>query len=126
MPTYDLHCSNCDSYVFDHVCRISDKDSVPCACGKLMETAILSAPVTIGATFSKPLDFEKQLGRTFETNAEFRQYMREHPEAEVVSKSDAWYTSMRDRLRNRMDVTSRKKGYRDYDHEQSTLKAKKS
>lgn len=125
MPTYDMRCEN--EHYFEITCRILEKDDQVCeVCGEHLHTLITAPPAIIGAMPSKPIDFEKQLGRKFETNEEYRQYFRDNPEAEVISKSSDRYINMRDRLRNKMDHTARGQGYRDHEDKMAKVKANKA
>ena len=136
MPVYQLRCTECGRET-EVSCRISDRnhqactalyeddepgDSAPIECGYPLEVVITPQVAFTGALHSKPIDFSQQLGRKFETNAQWRQWQRDNPGARVISKTDPEYVIRRDDARNAMDRTARRQGFSDHEAKVQSVK----
>jgi len=123
MPLYDVKCSD-GCGVFEQVIPLQDIDK-PIYCPDCTYPAfrIVSPVRTVGALFSKPIEFG-QLGKSFETNSEFREYKESHPEALFVDKKSSQWRDHYDKVRNLCDSKSRKQGFRDHEDRITKLKKK--
>ena len=78
MPFYDFKCPSGCGYFGDIFVPLSEHGTTTCTeCGDVLET-VISEVALIGPMPSKPLVM-KQLGRTFESGSEWRQYQRDNP-----------------------------------------------
>ena len=112
MPLYDVRCTAGCGYFDDVFCPLAALDDLRCSkCNHPVK--ILMSPVrTIGPTFSKPLEI-KQIGRTFHSQSEFRQYQRENPDVEILSPSSSKWQKHRDTAREKVEASAKKRGFND-------------
>ena len=122
MPLYDVRCS-VDCGVSEIFAGVNQKDVKCPQCGQ-SAARIVSPVQTIGALFSKPLQFG-QIGKTFETNAEYREYKKQNPNALFVDKNSREWRDHYDTVRNRADKTSKKQGFNDREDRQKWLEERK-
>ena len=78
----------------------------------------------IGPMPSKPL-VVKQIGRSFESAGEWRDYQRENPGCQVLSADSTAWKKHQDTVKEKVEVTSRKMGYRDFEHRSAHRKKEK-
>ena len=125
MPLYDLRCTDCELEE-ERLLPIADKDSAVCdSCGAPMRTLIRGAAV-IGITHSRPLDYSRQLGRVFESNAELRKYQADNPSDMFTSKSSPEFKAMKEKVQEHRHTTATSAGYKSTDHMMSELKKAKN
>lgn len=128
MPIYQLRCQDCE-YEFETICRFDERDSCVCEeCGGPTDSVITGDHgIPVGAVWDKKItQFSKQIGRSFDTNAEARQYFRENPGWVPISKDDKLMKDRRDFHLNGADATARKSGYRDHEHKMREIKKEKT
>ena len=126
MPLYDFKCNKDCGYFEDMFIPLARKDEARCPdCGGTITTRIGSV-APIGPMPSKPLRVD-HIGRTFTSNAEFRQYQRENSDCAILSADSTEWRNHVDRAREKAEKTAKKKGYRDLaqQHEHSRKKLKK-
>ena len=120
MPFYDIGCNDCEEDFADVYASLESEPKCP-VCKK--EGRIKIHPVaTIGPMPSKPL-VVKQIGREFESRAEFNQYQRENPGFEVLSANSSKWKQHKDLARERVETRAKKMGFRD--HEERVAHRKK-
>lgn len=126
MPIYQLRCDCCD-YEYEEILRVDERNDQVCQeCFEPMRVVITPHVGFVGAIFDKKIDtFHKQIGRTFESNAEYRQYLKENPGWVPVSKDDKVMRDRRDFHKNGMDRTARALGYNDHEHKVRVSKAER-
>ena len=122
MPQYTYRCATCEFYEERSV-RIAERHDQRCTeCECLLEKVITGEVAFLGALWDKKINFQSQLGKSFSTNQELRDYEKANPDARVMSKSDPEYRQLYDKARNASDVTAKKLGYRDQDHRVQSVK----
>lgn len=111
MPAYDFTCDNC-LVVGEVFLKLSEYDQPqPCPeCGEPMRR-VVAAVATVGPMPSKPLTV-KQIGRSFESNAELRHYLRKH-NTEMWSKDDKAWKDHVDHATEMNERVARRQGFRD-------------
>ena len=124
MPMYDFKCVGDCGYFEDMFVLLADRDDVVCPeCAGPLSTVIRAVPV-IGPMPSKPL-VVKQVGRTFESNAEWRKYQADNPGCQIQSADSKSWQDHVDAVRNKVEATSKKMGYRDFKHRSESTKTEK-
>ena len=102
---YDFKCPDGCGYFNDIFVPLAQHGKTTCPeCGALM-TTVISEVALVGPMPSKPL-VVAQVGRSFESGAEWRDYQRK------TSDSTAW-RKHRDKAAEKAEATARKMGYRD-------------
>ena len=122
MPLYDVRCSD-ECGVQEIFASVNEKNVKCPECGSDAQR-LVSPVAAIGAMFSKPIKFG-QIGKSFETNAEFRQYKKDNPDAVFVDKSSTYYRNFYDKVRNHCDNKARKQGFSDHEARGKFLKKRK-
>lgn len=125
MPLYDVRCTAGCGRFEDIFVVLQEADSMECPKCSGSVVRLVSPVRAIGALFSKPIE-HSQIGKSFETNEEFRQYKRDHPEAKFVEKDSVEWRSHYDAVRNHCDATSKKQGFRDNEDRGKFLKKKRN
>lgn len=113
MPLYEFWCDRCDK-IHEFFCRYEQRGEQRCPAHGSELVPLIGTARLIGAAPSKPIDMSKQLGRVFETNREYREYLATTPGVKEVSKAD-----MRpkiERAKASLDRKSQAQGYRDNKH----------
>ena len=112
MPVYDFKCPDGCGYFHDIYVPLSDHGTTTCPeCAAVM-TTVISEVALVGPMPSKPLVVD-QVGRTFESGAEWRQYQRENPDCEILSSDSTAWRKHRDKVAEKAEARARKGGYRD-------------
>lgn len=124
MPLYDVKCTkNCGRQ--EAFAPLSQADSIKCPeCGA-PAIKLISPVMTVGAVFDKKIEFG-QIGKKFETNAEFREYKKKHPEATFVNKNSKVWRDHYDQVRNHCDAKSKKQGFSDHEDRIKHLRKQKA
>ena len=112
MPMYDVKCTAGCGYFEDVFALLADSDDLRCSECNHPVTILISPVRTIGPTFSKPLEI-KQIGRTFHSQSDFRQYQRENPDVEILSPSSSKWQKHRDMARDKVEASAKKRGFND-------------
>ena len=124
MTLYDFKCKGCCGYFEDMFVLLADMEKAVCpSCDGPLQTIIRGVPV-IGPMPSKPL-VVKHIGRSFESAGEWRDYQRDNPDCQVLSSDSKQWRDHRDSVKEKVEVTSRKMGYRDYAHRSAHRKEEK-
>lgn len=111
MPLYDARCpSHGKQEVFQLLAHFDDGLLCPvCDCEMLR---IVSPVSQCGPSEDRPLHI-KQIGKTFTSQAQVKEYLKENPGCEMVSSSSNAWKSLKSSARESADVHYRKQGYRD-------------
>ena len=121
MPIYDMHCPEHGHYE-DIVCRMADRHNQGCPaedCGEKLRITPRAVQIS-GFTESRPLEVA-QIGRTFNTNEELRQYQRETPDAKFLSASER-KENIRS-VRERCEKSAVRQGFKDLESKRKVAKA---
>ena len=120
MPLYDIACDSAQEcgHFSDVFIPLSELDIAVCpSCGGPIRR--LPRPVrTVGPMPSKPLTI-KQIGRSFESAAELRQYQKENPDAQIVAPGSKQWQKKLDSVRASCQKQARDEGYRDLEDMQA-------
>tara|TARA_R110002020_G_scaffold70930_14_gene183725 strand:- start:399 stop:815 length:417 start_codon:yes stop_codon:yes gene_type:complete len=112
MPMYDFKCPDGCGYFNDIFVPLAQHGKTTCPeCGALM-TTVISEVALVGPMPSKPL-VVAQVGRSFESGAEWRDYQRKNPDCEILSSDSTAWRKHRDKAAEKAEATARKMGYRD-------------
>lgn len=122
MPQYDMVCQECGEEVV-RFCSVSARNDQHCECGGKL-TKLLSRLTVVGPTHSRPLDYTKQLGRTFDTVQERDAWFREHGAVEK-SKSDSSIRKLRDQLSESRAKHAKESGFGSVEAQQEHWKREK-
>ena len=124
MPFYDFKCPSGCGYFGDIYVPLSEHGTTTSSeCGDVLET-VISEVALIGPMPSKPLVM-KQLGRTFESGSEWRQYQRENPDCAMVSADSSAWREHKEAVRDKAEARARREGYRDFDDKKQRRKEEK-
>jgi putative FmdB family regulatory protein len=117
MPLYDFDCSACDTTFTDLRCKVEARADMKCpVCeGPMVQHFVPSNIRLVGATPSKPI-FVQGINQTFDDNASYRNYLRDHPEVKIVDGSDKDFKRIKERSTNDANRMAKKAGYSDIDH----------
>ena len=121
MPLYDINCPSC-GVVEDVVCSYEERNTCP-DCGS-EGSMVPIMPLTIGIVWSNQ-EHSSQLGRTFETNKQKREWLKKHPNVSEVRKGSTEDRNTRQVLAHRADSVAKHHGYKDVNHYKTEAKAKK-
>ena len=125
MPVYDFKCPAGCGYFNDIYVPLSEHGKTKCSdCGAVLET-VISEVALIGPMPSKPL-VVKQIGRSFESESEWKKYQRDNPDSAIVSADSEQWRKHRDAVREKDDARSRKMGYRDFEDRKRQRKKEKA
>ena len=123
MPLYDVRCTDgCGKNEVFVV--LQDIDKIFCPECDAPAVRLVSPVRAIGALFSKPIE-HGQIGKRFETNAEFRQYKKDNPDAKFVQKDSKEWRNHYDAVRNHCDTKAKKQGFNDHEARGKFLKKKR-
>ena len=121
MPLYDQCCETCG--FLEDVHRSVPERNICAECGK--DARVVLAPVrTVGIVWSNQ-EHSEQLGRTFETNAQKREWLEQHPNTSEVRKGSKEDIEFKESIRERRDVAMKKIGFKGNEHYQSEMKQMK-
>ena len=112
MPVYDFKCPDGCGYFHDIYVPLSEHGTTTCPECSAVMTTVISEVALVGPMPSKPLVVE-QVGRTFESGAEWRQYQRENPDCEILSSDSTAWRKHRDKVAEKAEARARKGGSRD-------------
>lgn len=113
MPIYEYRCE-CGNE-FEAVVSVADRDDIECECGGETKRLMATGVNAIGAIWDKKIHIGG-LDRTFNTNAEMRQYLKENPSIEFVSTKDAAWKNSLQKATDKADSNARKWGFRSKRH----------
>jgi len=121
MPIYDVRCLADCGYFHDLYFPVSECDNITCpVCSNATEIIIRTVP-TIGPMPSKPL-VVKQLGKTFESAKELRDYKRANPDLQFMPSSGTNWQSHKDKVREKANLRCQKAGFNDLKDRQRQMK----
>lgn len=121
MPLYDVRCVSGCGYFNDIFVLLKDVDKIICpSCGQPV-VRLVRPVATIGPMPSKPLRVD-QIGRTFESNSELREYQRQNGDVEILSSTGDKWRKHKDIVRTKAESKAQQQGFRDLDDKRSHLK----
>jgi len=120
MPVYDIACASAQEcgHFSDVIIPLAKLDEAVCpSCAGPIRR--LPRPVrTVGPMPSKPLTI-KQIGRSFESASELRQYQKENPDAQIVAPNSKQWREKVASVRADCQKQARDEGYRDLEDMQA-------
>jgi|TARA_R110002012_G_scaffold76891_4_gene194455 putative FmdB family regulatory protein len=112
MPMYDFKCPAGCGYFNDIYVPLAQHGKTTCPeCNAKLET-VISEVALVGPMPSKPL-VVKQVGKSFENGADWREYQRKNPDCEILSADSTAWRKHRDMAAEKAEATARRMGYRD-------------
>lgn len=126
MPLYVFRCDDCGGELEESLPVSEASASFPCECGGQLER-IITPVATIGVTWSKPLALPS-IGKTFETNRQYRDYAAQQAAQGVVAVegNDGAWRKMKDRAREGADKVAQSMGWKDHEHRGQERKKEKA
>jgi len=128
MPMYDFKCPDGCGYFPDIYVPLAEHGKTACPeCGAVMSTVITEVAL-VGPMPSKPL-VVGQVGRSFESGSEWRQYQRDNPDCAIVSSDSNAWRDHRDKAYAKAEAKAKQSGYNSLEHkrrERRKEKAKKA
>ena len=121
MPIYDQNCPECG--VHEVFCRQEERHHCrKCgeACSRIPGVRHPQGIIWANAETSK------QLGVTWNTNEEKRQWMKKHPNAVAVEKGSKEDRDFKQSIRAKADKTLKQQGFNDHQHFKKEAKKRKS
>lgn len=112
MPLYDFRCDTGCGYFEDMLIPLARLDDAVCPDCQGDITIRIGAVMTIGPMPSKPLRIG-QVGRSFESSSELREYKKKNPNSEIIDAGSSEWRSHVDRAREKAEATAVRRGYRD-------------
>jgi len=124
MPMYDFKCPDGCGYFNDVFVPLAQHGKTTCPeCAALM-TTVISDVALIGPMPSKPL-VVGQVGRTFESGSEWREYQRNNPDCQILSSDSTAWRKHRDMAAEKAESRARKAGYRDLEDKKTRRRKEK-
>lgn len=127
MPLYDYVCDSC-GFEDEYMIKLADFEGATIWCTECSEEMrrIISPVMTTGIVFSNALTIT-QVGKTFNSNRELREYVAENPKYELQSRGEKAWRDHDDWARERADAQAKRMGYTDLDdhHRRKTAERKK-
>jgi len=118
MPLYRFVCEECGE--FEALCRYEERATQRCSCGMPAEhTYAPTSMLLVGAAPSKPIEVGGA-GKVFETNHEYRKYLKDNPNVKIVDPKDSEFRRYKDRCDDDANRMARKAGYSDINHMRHT------
>ena len=112
MPLYDIQCSDC-GLIEDVICPSEERNTCPeCLKPAKMKPIMPRSAGIIWANAEQ----SNQLGRTFHTNKEKRDWLKAHPNVSEITTGSTEDRHMRANLQDRADKAVQKKGFKDMTH----------
>jgi putative FmdB family regulatory protein len=125
VPIYDFKCPEGCGYFNDIVVPLAEHGKTTCPeCGALMST-VISEVALIGPMPSKPL-VVGQIGKSFESGSEWREYQRKNPDCAIVSADSKQWKDHHHMARSKAERKAKKQGYNDLEHKRKTRKKEKA
>ena len=112
MPIYEIQCEECGPG--EEYAKIADRDSIPCPTCEGETRRILSPVKTVGIVWDNRVHVP-QIGRTFQSNSEMRQYEKENPGFAFMTKESPEWQKKRDRSRERVEKHAKRAGFSDWE-----------
>ena len=124
---YEGKCVDLDCGIFEEILSLREYETKGLTCPTCAGGAktVIHPVRTIGATSTRPVVMN-QIGQSFESNSQMRNYFKKHPGRQVIDKDSAEWRSMYDDTRNGCDAEARGQGYRDVRHKQQSLKKERT
>lgn len=117
MPVYNFECRHCGDPLFEILCKHNERDIQRCPfCGELATpTYTPTNMMLVGAAPSKPITVGGA-NKAFETNTEYRKYLKDNPNVKIVDPKDSEFKRYKDRVNDDANKMAKRGGYSDIDH----------
>tara|TARA_Y100001973_G_C5153384_1_gene309368 strand:+ start:805 stop:1215 length:411 start_codon:yes stop_codon:yes gene_type:complete len=109
MPLYDMDCPKC-GHLPEEFSKVADRETCPYCKGKV--TLRPTVFHTAGIIWSNQ-EKSSQLGKTFETNAQKREWLKQNPNVRQFSKGDAYDREHKEWVADECHKVAQKAGYAD-------------
>ena len=121
MPMYDFKCPEGCGYFHDVYVPLAEHGKTQCTdCGAVL-TTMINEVALVGPMPSKPL-VVGQIGRTFESEREWKAYQRKNPDCAILSANSKQWRDHRDAAAEKANNKAKKQGYRDLADKQKRRK----
>tara|TARA_R100001443_G_scaffold5983_1_gene14767 strand:+ start:1088 stop:1489 length:402 start_codon:yes stop_codon:yes gene_type:complete len=122
MPIYEIFCEECGPG--EEYAKVADRDNIHCPdCHREVER-ILSPVTTVGIIWDNRMHVP-QIGRTFQSNSEMRQYEKENPGFAFMTKESPEWKKKLDRSRERVEKHAKRAGFSDWESYQKNIRKEK-
>lgn len=125
MPLYDFRCNGECGYFTDMFIPLAKVDNAVCPECHSSITIRIGAVMTVGPMPSKPLKVS-QIGRTFESASELREYKKQNPGWDMMSADSTSWRKHVDTAREKAEKTAKRRGYRDLAQQHEQRRAEKA
>ena len=125
MPMYDFRCDGGCGYYTDMYIPLAEVDKAVCPDCHSSITIRIGAVMTVGPMPSKPLKVD-QIGRSFESASELREYKKQNPGWDMMSADSTSWRSHVDDCRERAERMAKRRGYRDLAQQKEKRKVEKA
>lgn len=88
-------------------------------------TIIVPPVLTVGPMESKPIDLSRSVGRKFTSNAEWREYQKQNPNARPVSVTDQSWKDHYNAVRELAEQRAIQQGYQGFYEKSEQIKKEK-
>lgn len=120
MPLYDITCHYCRQCFEDVLLTLEEYEHPPCpACGREARI-LLNAGMVNGPTDTKPVYMEA-IDQTFTSARQVAEYEKRTGTA-FLSHGDSTWIAQKDRSRERVESSSKRLGFRDWEHRKAYLR----
>lgn len=122
MPLYVARCP--EHGEFETFLSLAEREKTGLLCIECaQESRVVIQPVrTIGPMPSKPLVID-QIGRSFTSQSEMRQYFKKHPDRRIVENNSQDFINHRDSARAKADKKAKQLGFNDVEDRKTRVKA---
>ena len=123
MPLYYVDCPKC-GLVEDMYVPLKDHRSATCGSCESKVKVLIRPVLTAGPLPSKPL----KLGGadiTLTSSSQLREYKKKNPKAMFLNKNDKVWKDHYDEVRNKVEASAKKRGFRDRQAEKEYKKKQK-
>mgnify|MGYP003627445083 CR=1 FL=1 len=118
MPLYDVRCTDSCGYFNDVFVLLADIDKIICpSCSKPV-VRLVRPVATIGPMPSKPLRVD-QIGRSFESASDWRDYQQKNGDVEILSATGNKWRAHKDIVRTKAESKAKAQGFRDLEDKRS-------
>tara|TARA_R110002051_G_scaffold129091_1_gene202816 strand:+ start:7798 stop:8190 length:393 start_codon:yes stop_codon:yes gene_type:complete len=122
MPLYDIICPTC-GLVEDVICSVEERNTCPECAGEAQMKPIM--PMSVGIIWSNA-EVSDQLGRTFETNKQKREWLKAHPRVEPMDKGSREDRDFGESIQEKADKAAQRYGFKDKRQYQAEIKKKQN
>ena len=121
MPLYDYRCPTCDAEGETFIpLRDYVREGIICPTCSEKANTVLSPVRTIGPSGTRPLDMP-QIGRSFTSNGELRNYLDQNPGSQLMHRDSTEWKGHRDYVRGVAEKQAKNEGHMGLDDKRQYL-----